>query len=244
MDSPRLTLLGGIELTGTPGAAELLAQSKLVALLAFLALGTPQAHLRRDKIVALFWPELDTGHARSALRKALHELRQLLGEQLIDTRGDEDVALAAGALWCDAVEFGTAETEDRLAAALDLYRGELMPGFHLSGCLEFDQWLEEQRTALRERAGAVAWTLAIEHEKGHALTLAGDLARGAARLLIGNERVLRRSLELLDRIGDRAGAVSLYEEFAKRLKQDLDIEPSAETRRLAERLKGGALSRA
>jgi DNA-binding SARP family transcriptional activator len=34
---------------------------------------------------------------------------------------------------------------------------------------------------------------------------------------------------MLDRLGDRAGAVKLYEDFAARLRADLDIEPSAET---------------
>ncbi|MFI5280883.1 MAG: BTAD domain-containing putative transcriptional regulator [Gemmatimonadales bacterium] len=237
MESPRLVLLGLIELSGAPGADELLAQSKLVALLAYLALGTPSGYVRRDRILAVLWPELESGHARSALRKALHELRHLVGEHVIETRGDEDVALAPAALWCDAVAFGAAEADARLADALDCYRGELMPGFHMSGCLEYDQWLEQQRASLRERAGSIAWALAIQHEREHSLTSAGSLARRAVRLLDSNERVLRRALELLDRIGDRAAAMTLYEEFAKRLRQDLDMEPSLETRQLAERLR-------
>ncbi len=243
MDAPvRLTLLGGVDLAGAPGAAELLAQSKLVALLAYLALGARTGHPRRDRIVALLWPDLDESHARAALRKELHALRRLLGEGVIETRGDEDVGLSADAFWCDAVAFACAEAEGRLDEALDLYRGELMPGFHVAGCADYEQWLEEERGAARDRAGATAWALAIRHEHDRSLTAAGMMARRAVRLLAGNERVLRRSLELLDRIGDRAGAVMLYDEFAKRLRAELDMEPSPETQALAGRLRAGGPS--
>src|SRR3989475_9375393 len=34
---------------------------------------------RRDSLVALFWPELDQEHARTALRQALRVLRAALG---------------------------------------------------------------------------------------------------------------------------------------------------------------------
>src|SRR5438046_2053529 len=58
---------------------------------------------------------------------------------------------------------------------------------------------------------------------------AGCWARRTVRHAWNDERVLRRALAMLDRIGDRAGAVKLYEEFAARLRTDLDVEPSPET---------------
>jgi DNA-binding SARP family transcriptional activator len=42
---------------------------------------------------------------------------------------------------------------------------------------------------------------------------------------------------MLDRIGDRAGAVKLYEEFAARLRTDLDVEPSPETSALVKAIR-------
>src|SRR5207253_8254266 len=44
--------------------------------------------------------------------------------------------------------------------------------------------------------------------------------------------LLRRLVVLLDRLGDRAGAVATYEAFAKRLAADLEVEPAAETKAL------------
>jgi serine/threonine-protein kinase len=68
-----LRLLGGIELVGAPGSAadKLLAQSKAVALLAYLVLSPNRCFQRRDLLVGLLWPELDQAHARAALRKSL-----------------------------------------------------------------------------------------------------------------------------------------------------------------------------
>ena len=43
---------------------------------------------------------------------------------------------------------------------------------------------------------------------------------------------------MLDRLGDRAGALHAYDEFARRLRNDLDAAPSHETIALAARLRG------
>ena len=37
-------------------------------------------------------------------------------------------------------------------AALELYRGELMPGFHLAGCAEFGSWLDGERSSVAQHA--------------------------------------------------------------------------------------------
>src|SRR5206468_280548 len=59
-----------------------------------------------------------------------------------------------------------------------------------------------------------------------------EWARRAAQLAPQEEGPLRRLVTLLDRLGDRAGAVAAYEEFAKRLGADLETEPAAETKAL------------
>jgi len=226
-----LRLLGGIELRGVPsGAADaLLAQTKPVALLAFLALSPSGLFQRRDRLVGLLWPDLDQAHARAALRKALHELRAALGTETLVAHGDDEIALAPGALRCDAAEFTSALENRQLARGLELYRGDLMPGFYLSGCLEYERWLEDERAVARERAAAAAWALAVAFEGESQLTDAGAWARRAARHSRTDERVLRRAMTMLERLGDRAGAIKLYDDFAIRLRADLDVEPSAET---------------
>lgn len=233
-----LYLLGGAELKGIDAAAadRLLAQPKITALLAFLALSPQQRPQRRDRIVALLWPELDQSHARTALRKAVHSLRTSLGAEMVRSRGDEEIGLMFPPLWCDAVELVSAAENGRMLQAVNLYSGELLPGFYLSGCVEFERWLEEERGSARERAAAAAWGLARTLESENQNTDAGLYAKKAVRYSWDDERVLRRTITMLARIGDYAGAIRLYEEFANRMKE-YEVLPAPETKALVDRLR-------
>jgi len=221
------------------GARLLLGQSKTVAFLAYLLLAQAGLRQRRDRLAGLLWPTLDQAHARSALRKTVHVVRSVLGAEAIVSYGDEEMVIGPESLWCDAIEFTAEIDAGHLGRALDLYRGDLMPGFHLPECGEFDLWLEETRAAALERVVAAAWALALAYEKNQQLTNAGRWARVAARRAWTDERVLRRALLMLDRIGDRAGAINLFDGFARRLRSELQTDPSAETMTLVARLRSG-----
>ena len=236
-----LVLFGGIALRGpAPALDRLLINAKAVGLLAYLALPAVGRFVRRDALGGLLWPDLDQPRARTAVRKTLHAVRQAMGADAVISRGDEDVALSSAVVSCDAAAFSAAADSGLLLPALQLYRGELMPGFHLSDCWEFDRWLEEQRSAARERASAVAWALAQRLETDQQFSDAAGMARRSVRFSWSDERALRRAVAMLDRLGDRAGALRLFEEFARRLRMELDIEPSRETLDLASRLRAGA----
>jgi DNA-binding SARP family transcriptional activator len=236
---PRLRVFGGVELcavTGEP-VADLLTQTKPLALLAYLVIAEPRGHHRRDRLLGLFWPELDEQHARGALRKTLHALRRGLGDSVVDARGDEDVGIAPGALACDALAFDEAIEGGLTARALELYRGDLLPGFFVREATEFQQWLDQTRADYQKQAATAAWILAERSELDERETAAGDWARRAATLSPFDERVIRKALALLGRVGDRAGAVALYESFRARLAQEYDVEPSRETMTLIRQLR-------
>lgn len=239
---PALYLLGGVALRGVPvdDAERLVTQSKVVALLACLALAPSGAFTRRDRVVGLLWPELDQPHARTALRKAMHFARDVLGDDALVNRGDEELSLAPDALWCDVAELRSSIERGQLARAVEMYRGDLLPGFFLPECHEFDTWLEGQRTTLLEEVVAASWALAKHLESGDQGTEAAAYAKKVARMAWSNERVLRRSLEMLARLGDRAGALRIYDEFSRKLRKELDADPSPETVRLAESLRTGS----
>src|SRR2546427_882939 len=57
--------------------------------------------------------------------------------------------------------------------------------------------------------------------------------RRALRIAPLDEPTLRRLMQSLDRLGDRAGALEAYEAFAKRLAAELEADPAPETRALA-----------
>lgn len=231
-----MRLFGPPTVEGATTGSELLAQPKRLALFAYLAAGRPGGYVRRDQLTAMFWPEHDTAHARAALRKAVHALRTLLGTAAVVGRGDEELGVDGTQAWVDHVAFRAAMESERFDEAQALYRGPLLEGVH-ADAPGFDEWLTVERRRCQEDAVVASWALAQQYEGTNAITLAGRHARQTARLAESDERMLRNAMKLLDRAGDRAGALSLYQEFAGRLKREMDVEPSAETRALAAELR-------
>ncbi len=223
--------LGRLELRDPEGRdlRAVFSASKLTALLSYLAIAPPRGFHRRDTLVALLWPELDQEHARGALRQALYTIRSSITDGTLLRAGDEQIGLDTEGFWCDAVAFEACVDEGRFEEALALYRGDLLEGFHLAGCLEFERWLATERRRLKQRAGDVAWSLAERAEAEGASAEATRWGRRAAALSLDDEGVVRRLIALLDRLGDRAGAMLEYEGFAKRLRQDYEAEPAPET---------------
>jgi DNA-binding SARP family transcriptional activator/TolB-like protein len=235
----KLRTLGSLELTSPEISAvsSVLAQPRRAALLCYLALALPRGFHRRDTLFALFWPEDDAEQARHALRQSVYVLRRALGTKTIVSRGAEELALAPDQVRCDVWAFEAAIDEGRPAEALGLYRGELLPGFHISAAPEFERWLEEERSRLRRRAREAAWALAAARERDGDPTGAAEAAGCAVALSPTDETALRRLILLLERVGDPAAAVRAYEAFAYRLRGEYELEPSAETQALVARIR-------
>jgi len=235
----RLTVLGGLDLVGPDGRPvhAVLRQPKRLAVLVNLALAGSGAFRRRDEILGLFWPESDQQRARGALGQTLRFLRRALGPAAIVNRGLGEVGTSPDALWCDATAFAQALRRGDAREALSLYRGDLLPGFFIDAGPEFEHWLDEERRRLRRYASQAAWGLATAAERDGRFVEATGYGRRSVELAPAGESSLRALLELLDRIGDRGGALDVYERFAARLAAEHEVEPSAETRRLVERIR-------
>jgi non-specific serine/threonine protein kinase len=227
-----LRCLGSVDLrpSGKGPLTAVLCQPKRFALLAYLA-AARRVFYRRDTLLALFWPELDQGHARTALRNALHFLRRHLDAHVLVTRGDE-VGVDRKALSCDVTAFDDALDGGALQRALALYRGVPFEGLHVASAPEFEQWLGAERQRLRQRAHDAARSLA--RTAGHANDTAA--AAGWLRLALtfepGDEVSLQHLIQLLDLAGDRAAALREYERFAQRMAADFALEPSPRSRAL------------
>jgi DNA-binding SARP family transcriptional activator/tetratricopeptide (TPR) repeat protein len=234
-----LRTLGLIDLRDAAGAEirSVLQQPKRLALLAYLTLASPQRYHRRDSLLAMFWPELDEEHARAALRRSLYYLRTGLGAEVIKGRGEEEVCAAPEELWCDAVAFAEALRTEKLERALELYRGDLLEGLHVSGAPAFQDWLDRERGRLRDAAARAAWSLADVAEQSQQNGPAGHWGQRAFELTPDDEDVVRRFLRLLDRIGDRSAALRVYETYARRVTLEYDLEPEADTRALIEAIR-------
>jgi DNA-binding SARP family transcriptional activator/TolB-like protein/Tfp pilus assembly protein PilF len=227
--------LGNSELEEDLGASArpIAVQAKRLALLAYAALAGRGRHRRRDSIVALFWPDLDEEHARSALRQALTYLRRTLGASAVVTRGEEEIGVDPEAVRCDAVLFDEAVAAGKLEDAMALYRGDFLDGLFVSDASpELGQWIDTERSRLRQAAATCGSSLAERSwQRGDGVS-AARWARAAAALGPDDERKLRWLITLLDSIGDRAGALEAHERFAHRLASEYSAEPSAETKAL------------
>lgn len=238
----RLCILGSIELTGPDGRElrAVVAQPKRLALLAYLATATPGRFHRRDALLALFWPELDKSHARDALKQAVRFLRRALGgteDRVLVSRAGQDLGIEPHALWCDAVAFRSALDLGHYEEALELYRGDLLEGFFPDTSAAHEEWLGRERARLRAGAAGAARLIAEQHERAHNDAMAVACAERALELSDSDERMLRGLLELLDRLGNRAGALQAYNAFVRHLTTAYEADPAAETRAVIDRIR-------
>jgi DNA-binding SARP family transcriptional activator len=234
-----LRLLGASDLTRRlpTGEAFVHLQPKRFGLLSYLAVVSATKRCRRDTLLALFWADHDQPKARNALNQSLHGLRETLGStHVVVSVGREELGIASDELWCDASAFLYAWRAEDYASALDLYHGDLLNGFHLEIAPEFDYWLCEERERFKRIAVDSARRMAGRE-------VAEENPSGAARWLErlieidpDDECAVRSLLEMLDRMGDRPGALRIFERFERRLHHDLDLRPGQETIDLVEQI--------
>ncbi|HEU5183423.1 MAG TPA: BTAD domain-containing putative transcriptional regulator [Gemmatimonadaceae bacterium] len=237
----RLRTLGALELRDSQGQElrALLAQPKRVALLAYLAIASPRAFHPRDRLLALFWPEHDTDHARNSLNQSVHALRRALGADVVVSRNGDAVGLAWREVWCDAVAFEEALDAGRLAEALELYRGDLLEGLHVPGAPEFDRWLDAERARLASRYLKAAETFAQDRETAGNVEGAVTWWRRLATRDPYSSRVALRLMRALARSGDPAAAVQHARVHESLLREELNVAPDPAVSELVRQLETG-----
>ena len=214
------------------------AQGRRLALLAFLSLARGRP-VTRDKVIALLWPESTTDRARAQLSDDLYILRSALGDDVIRSNGDE-LALNPDAIASDAATSERLLDQGRLEAAVDLFAGPLLDGFHVPDAAELDRWLDAERTRLEHRYAAALESLAEASESRGDPAAAAQAVQWWRKLAArdpANGRVAMRLMRALDATGDRAGALRHARVHAALLREEFDAEPDAEVTAFAERLR-------
>lgn len=232
----RLKTLGTprIERVGSTNAGRgLTSRPKRLAVLVYLAL-RPAGSCRRDTLVALFWPRADAPRARNALSQTLTRLRGDLGDQVIWTAGANEVGVSRDSLQTDVALFRTAVAESAWDRAWELYEGDLLEGFHLSGSPEFERWLDRERAELRRMALQAARQLARRQAREDSRAAVWTLT-GALRIAPTEESVARQLIDLLIGLGERGRASAVYQDLDAAL-GEIGTTPSEDTRVLARRL--------
>jgi len=229
-------LLGPVQVLvdGQPAPAELLWRKNL-ALLVYLA-RSPKRARARDHLVGLLWADKSEVAARHSLREAIRVLRHAAGENGVDAGGDQ-VALAPGAVTCDVDQFAQLAERGRWAAAAALVAGEFLEGFSVPDASGFEDWLDADRLAWRQRSVEALSRFAEERLQAGDAAAATELGLKALELDALSEPALRAVMRSLAVAGDRAGALARYQAFAERLKDRAGAEPTAELAALADRMR-------
>ncbi|MCW0214793.1 MAG: AAA family ATPase [Pseudonocardia sp.] len=240
-----VTLLGEQLLAGPDGTIAA-RSSRTIALIAFLA-AHGDAPQTRQRIAATFWPDSSDEQALTNLRRELHNLRGVLGDEpalvvtsrdlawrdsptcVVDVRAfraDRAAALAAAA---DERADDGAVFRARAAAAVARYGGEFLPG-------NDDEWARDTRTELEQQCVDLLDRAITAYRGIGDLARAADFARRRIQLRPLEEAGYRMLIELQGELGDRAGAVSTYHHCASVLERELGVEPDPLTRTTLNRL--------
>lgn len=228
--------LGPIEVTldGGPAPADLLWRKNL-ALLIYLAL-SPRRTRTRDHLVGLLWGDRSEAAARHSLSEALRVIRRHAGDTAVEATGGQ-IRLAPGVVEVDVEHLEAFAESEQWEQAAELIAGEFMEGFSVPGASEFEDWLASERDAWRRRGVDVLVRGAEALAQSGGTHEASAFASRALALDPVSERGLAASLRCLSLLGDRSGALELYDRFAARLKQQVGTEPGEETRALVDRIR-------
>ncbi len=236
MTGIRLTLLGTPALTvrGEPAVPPL--GAKPMALLAYLAV-EPGSHAR-ERLASLLWGEHTDAAARTSLRQAVMQLREVLGAAL---RVSRDAVELAGPLECDVQAFLAATTGQPAAAtAFDI--PSFLAGLSVRHSPAFEEWASAKRAELlrryrevlaaraRDAMGRWQWRDAAAEA---ARWLEWELADEAARLLV----------EALYLAGDRSAALGRFAEFRERLQAETGQGPSRALTQLVRKIEADRSAR-
>jgi TolB-like protein/DNA-binding SARP family transcriptional activator len=188
---------------------------KARAILAYLAsrLGEQVA---RESLTELLWGDRGEAQARASLRQALLEIRHNTAT-LVSADRDH--------LWIDA---------DRIELT-DEVPGEAFEDLdHITA--EFDDWLAVERARLtRERLGRLRHEAEHELASGEAeaaLAMSADMSR----IDPFDEDGLRIAMQAEFDLGRPAGAEQRYQAMAQLLRDEMGLQPAAESKALRERL--------
>ncbi|MGV8041954.1 MAG: BTAD domain-containing putative transcriptional regulator [Thermoanaerobaculaceae bacterium] len=240
----RVTLLGGFALS-SPAGPHRLESAKTEVLLAYLALA-PGSHARA-KLQGLLWPDLPEERAARNLRHALWDIRHTFAaagaavlaadRTRVTFEPHPDVLVDARELTelHEALRGGR-QPAPRLAVDA-LVLAELLEGVFLGDAPELEQWLLAERERLRAVACDVLRTLIAVHRQQGDLASALGRARTLVELDPWREESHRTVMELLTLAGEPAGALAQFEACRQVLAEQLQTTPTADTVRLAERIR-------
>lgn len=225
----RIHLFGGLNLYLDQTPYPFSPLPKVSPLLAYLLLKRQQP-ANRDRLAFTLWPDVDEAAARGNLRRHLYELNRALPPAPPDTpwlrrEGNNVQWNPLASYWLDTVVFAEGIQSDRLEEAVQLYKGRLLP-------LVDEDWLRPERERLHNRFLLTLQRLIDEQRQERRYAEALLSAQRLLRYDPLHEAGQRQVMLFRYALGDRAGAVQAYQQFADLLARELGVSPMPETKQL------------
>lgn len=205
-----------------------------ITLLAYLLLHrhTPQS---RQQLAYTLWPDSTDSQARANLRNLYFTLRHTLPradsllladsttiQWLPDICLSLDVADFEGALLAAGATESIQEKIKHLEAAVNLYRGDLLPG-------NYDDWIIPYREEFHQANIDALHQLVALYQHQQEYRAASRIGQKLLQLDPLDETTYVNLMRLHALSGDRAGVRRIFEQCATALQRELDIEPSPAT---------------
>jgi predicted ATPase/DNA-binding SARP family transcriptional activator len=236
-----LRFLGAVQLDLDGAPLRGLRSRKAVALLGYLA--AYGESVSRAQLATLFWPEFSESRALGNLSWAVAHLNGRIQGCLSTDRYTVRLQETEH-IKIDLITFRelvARRAPEALAAAVELYRGEFMQGFYLNGCPEFETWLLCERERWHQQAIQALETLILYERNRGAYRQAVPYATRLLQIDPCREEAHRYLMSLLAIEGQRAAALAQYETCCRVLQEELDVEPSEETKALYEQIRAGRI---
>ncbi len=231
----RLRLFGTPELRigGREPPPELLWRKHL-ALLVYLHCAAPRGG-GRAQLLHLLWGDKPEAAARHSLNEALRVVRRGLGDEALDTSGDQVTLLAP--VGSDLKEVEALLAAGDAVAAAALVGGEFLEGFEVAGAGPFGDWQGAMRLEWQRRgADLLATQAAAALDRGET-GRGADLASRAVHLEPGNPAAVTCAMRAEALRGDRAAALRHHDRFASHL-ADLGLPMPEGVAALGARVRG------
>ncbi|HEY6843719.1 MAG TPA: response regulator [Thermoanaerobaculia bacterium] len=233
----QLELLGDLQMRSASGSLFNVSAKKSQALLAYLGV-KPSQRVSREKIASLLWSSTGPDQARQSLRQTLSTLRkelvQLSPDEKILVEENDLLGVDEANVSCDVAAFESlvaAGSEESLAKASALYRGDFLDGFQINE-ERFDQWVIAERDRLHRMALRGNMQLMEIQTRRGAVDDAIATGQRSLRIDILQEPVHRSLMRLYMQSGDLLNAIQQFETLSKVLKRELRVDPDAETKAL------------
>ncbi|MEX2284016.1 MAG: BTAD domain-containing putative transcriptional regulator [Gemmatimonadota bacterium] len=167
---------------------------------------------------------------------SLHELRRALGDDALQSQGD-DVVLNAAVISTDVDAFLSANQSRDYETAVTWYAGPFMDGFFASDAPELERWIDGERDQLARTYSNALEQCARARAANGDTNAAVDAWRRLAALDPYHARIARELILALDAAGDRAGALQHARVHTTLMQEEFGAEPDPEIMALVEKLR-------